>query len=351
MSNDSFTPDDAVAGPEGGFPGAAAAGAGDAPDPAAAPASQGRWPLSRAQAFCLHLTLSLLVFSALVFAMLRHWFPGGLFALDGGWEGLKLVAMVDLVLGPALTLLLYRPGKPKLALDMGLIAAFQIAALGYGFAATYQQRTVAIVFADGRFNTVSAQAHATAVAELEGLGAQPRPLDGLASGPGVPLLFNPAPGPGEFGDYLAELLNGWPEPHERSDRYVALAPAHRTGRTGRTRHHAGRATGTASPAGAADVGPEIAAALPGTDASRAAEALADAALSLEDLDDPAVRDAVERALDEAGLAPELVQLHRFRARYADGIAVYDPRTARILDWVSVAPETTAAWDGPGLLAS
>ena len=287
------------------------------PAPAVADAHRGRWPLTRAQAFCLHLTLSLLVFSTLVYAMLAWWFPGDLFALDGGWQGLKLVAMVDLVLGPALTLLLYRPGKPGLALDLALIATVQVAALGYGFVATHQQRTVAVVFADGAFNTLSARAHAQAEAQLRELGAEPRSLESLArtSATGVPLLLNPAPGAGEFGAYLEELFNGWPEPHERSDRYVAIGPA-------------------PVPTADAVAGPEIGAALPDTDEAAAARALADAALGLDELEDPVTVAAVEDALDAAGLAPELVQLHRFKARYASGIAIYDPRSARILKWVA-----------------
>ena len=296
---------------------------GASPSPAAADAKRGRRPLTRAQAFCLHLTLSLLVFSSLVYAMLAWWFPGDLFALDGGWQGLKLVAMVDLVLGPALTLLLYRPGKPGLALDMALIATVQVAALGYGFVATHQQRTVAVVFADGAFNTLSARAHAEAEVQLRELGAEPRSLEALAgaaaTGAGVPLLLNPAPGAGEFGTYLEELFNGWPEPHERSDRYVAIGPA---------------PVPTADAAAGPEIGPEIGAALPHTDEAAAARALADAALGLDELEDPATAAAVEDALDAAGLAPELVQLHRFKARYASGIAIYDPRSARILEWVT-----------------
>ncbi len=289
-------------------------------DPTAGASATTWWPLSKAQAFCLHLTLSLLVFSTLVWAMLVHWFPGALFALDGGWEGLKLVAMVDLVLGPALTLLLYKPGKPKLALDMSLIAGLQIAALAYGFVATHQQRTVAVVFADGMFNTLSAQAHAEANGELAERGAAPREIAEIAAGR-PPLLLTPPPGKGEFGKYLEELFNGWPEPHERSDRYVALAPfAVSAGRL------AERGEG----------GPEIGAARPADAASVARDTLARAALGLDDIE-PAMREAVETALDDEGLAPELVQLHRFKARYAGGIAIYDPAAARILEWVRDVP--------------
>ena len=64
---------------------------------------QWRWSaLTTSQAFILHLVLSLLIFSSLIYVMALYWFPGELFFLDGGWQGLKLVAMVDLVLGLSL---------------------------------------------------------------------------------------------------------------------------------------------------------------------------------------------------------------------------------------------------------
>ena len=111
--------------------------------------------LNRYTAFSIHFALSLLVFLSLVAVMYFYWFPGDLFFMDGGWEGIKLVAMVDLVLGPFLTLLLFKRGKPSLVFDMSVIAGIQIAALAYGFYATYNQRIVAYVYADNQFNTLT----------------------------------------------------------------------------------------------------------------------------------------------------------------------------------------------------
>lgn len=260
------------------------------------PARTPTWRASRAQAFAIHLTLSLLVFSSLVLVMLRWWFPGELFLVDGGWQGLKLVAMVDLVLGPALTLILYKPGKPKLVLDMVLIATIQLAALGYGFVTTWQQRTVAVVYAERAFNTVSAQAEAESAEDLRAREVEPRDIgelvassDAAGARARVPLLMTPAPGKGEFGKYLADLFNGFPEMHERSDKYVVLAAGE--------------------------------------------PALADGALTLDELDSDAERAAVEAALGKIPLAADAIELHRFRARYASGIAIFDPAAARIVDYV------------------
>ena len=274
-------------------------------------AVRARLPLSRPRAFALHLALSLLAFSTLVLAMLLWWFPGELFFLDGGWQGLKLVAMVDLVLGPLLTLLLYKPGKPKLALDLSMIALIQVAALGYGFVTTHEQRTVALVYADGVFNTLSAQAEAQAAAELREREREPRAVATLVSGSPragadapVPLLKTPTPGREEFGKYLEELFNGYPEMHERSDKFVVL------------------------------------------DAND--ESLSTKALKLEDLENATEREAVRAALGTAERAGT-IELHRFKARYASGIALYDPTSARIVDYVAEEDgnDTTLAEGGDG----
>ena len=247
---------------------------------------------SKGVAFAIHLTLSLLIFSTLVLMMALFWFPGDLFFIDGGWQGLKLVAMVDLVLGPALTLLLYKPGKPKLALDMSLIAAFQIGALAYGFYATHQQRTVAIVFAEQGFNTLSAQANKDADQELLKLNAVPQPLP-RASLLKLPLLLTPEPE--NLGKHLEEILNGYPGPNERSDQFVPLA------------------------------------------AQR--ESMHKGALSMADLDDAGASEEIEQALNKLSLAASDVEFYKFKARYANGIAIFDPNGLRILDYVTY--ESTA----------
>ena len=50
------------------------------------------------QAFLLHFAVSLIVFVALVAIMRLIWYPGDLFFMDGGWQGLKILAPIDLVL-------------------------------------------------------------------------------------------------------------------------------------------------------------------------------------------------------------------------------------------------------------
>jgi hypothetical protein len=169
------------------------------------------------QAFALHFFISLLVFLVLLALMMWVWFPGKLFFIDGGWQGMKIIAPVDLVLGPALTLLLYRPWKKSLKFDMSVIAAIQIAALSYGVYSAYNQRTAAIVFAENRFETLSLNEFRAAQDELE---AQNLPVVPLSKFGKMPVLVH-APGY-DYGKYLEDILNGKPELRERSDLYQPI---------------------------------------------------------------------------------------------------------------------------------
>ncbi|MDV7212199.1 hypothetical protein [Azotobacter beijerinckii] len=104
-------------------------------------------PIHRWGAFALHLAASLAVLALLVSLALFWFFPGGLFQAAGGWEGLKIVVAVDLVLGPCLTLIVFNPQKPRpeLIRDLSLIALVQVLALGAGAWLVVNARPLAVV--------------------------------------------------------------------------------------------------------------------------------------------------------------------------------------------------------------
>ena len=177
---------------------------------------------NRYQASAVHLLLSILVFSALVAVMYWFWYPGKLFFMDGGWQGLKLVAMVDLVLGPALTLIVFNPAKKSLKFDLAMIALLQIGALAYGFYATYQQRPVAIVYTEGAFTTLSHSDYQSANEQLRAKQQQPQSID--AFGPHQPVVVYTTPHNDiTFSAYLESILNDYPEQRERSDEWFAVS--------------------------------------------------------------------------------------------------------------------------------
>ena len=108
----------------------------------------------------LHFLGSLSVFALLVGILLLFWYPSPYFSASGGWQGLRLVAAVDLVLGPLVTLIIFNPAKSRreLAMDLGVVVLIQVAALLWGIRAIYEQRPVAVAFLDSSFYTVPAAA-------------------------------------------------------------------------------------------------------------------------------------------------------------------------------------------------
>ncbi len=181
--------------------------------------------VSRARVFAIHLGVSLAIFAALAALMVLDWFPGPFFASDGGWQGIRIIALVDVVLGPALTLVFFDPRKkkqPELALDLGLIALVQVVALVWGTWTVYSQRTVAIVFAGQQFYSLAHEVLDEAHGLLRDAGHSPRDVDALSDAHPARLYVRPFP-PEQYGQYLADVLNGLPEIQLRSDRYEPLA--------------------------------------------------------------------------------------------------------------------------------
>ncbi len=108
---------------------------------------------TKLRAFGIHFSLSLLIFFILLYFILFRWYPMPFFGTDGGWQGIRIIAGVDLTLGPLLTFIAFNPRKaPRvLKLDLGLIVLAQIAALIWGISTVHGERPYLAVFADGIF--------------------------------------------------------------------------------------------------------------------------------------------------------------------------------------------------------
>lgn len=100
---------------------------------------QTRW-----QAFAVHLLICLLIFILVAALILLDWYPG-YFRYFGGLLGIALIAGIDLVLGPALTLIIFDRKKKHLKWDLAVIVLIQASALGYGIWSVYQGRPLAQV--------------------------------------------------------------------------------------------------------------------------------------------------------------------------------------------------------------
>ena len=105
----------------------------------------------------IHLGISAIVFLGILYLILVEWYPGIFFEVEGGWSGVKLMAAVDLVLGPSLTFIIFNhlKSKKEIVFDMSFIALVQISALTWGGLQVYSERPVAIVMWEGTFYTVT----------------------------------------------------------------------------------------------------------------------------------------------------------------------------------------------------
>ena len=105
----------------------------------------------------IHLGISIFIFFGILYLILFEWYPGVFFEAQGGWSGIKLMAAVDLVLGPSLTLIIFNHTKAKreIVFDLSLIVLVQISALIWGSLQVYSERPVAMVMWEGSFYTVT----------------------------------------------------------------------------------------------------------------------------------------------------------------------------------------------------
>ena len=76
---------------------------------------------SKIKAAGIHLAISTIIFLFLAYFIIFEWYPFPYFTADGGWQGIRIIAMIDLILGPFMTLIIFNPGKSKreIRFDLG----------------------------------------------------------------------------------------------------------------------------------------------------------------------------------------------------------------------------------------
>lgn len=111
---------------------------------------------SRWQASGLHLLISAAIATAVLLMMLLVWYPRPLFTAEGGSSLLLILVGVDVVIGPLITLIIFKSGKPGLRFDLWAIAILQTCALIYGSHVVFIARPVFIAFVVDQFETVRA---------------------------------------------------------------------------------------------------------------------------------------------------------------------------------------------------
>jgi hypothetical protein len=112
--------------------------------------------MSRYQAFLYHFLISLSIFMVLAYLVLFQWYPDFFYSIDGGWEGMRIIIGVDLILGPLLTLIVFKAGKPGLKFDLTAIGTLQALCLAAGLYIVYSERPIFFIYYDKHFYSSSA---------------------------------------------------------------------------------------------------------------------------------------------------------------------------------------------------
>ena len=172
---------------------------------------------ARFKAFSIHLLLSVLVALAALFWVFTVWYPAPLHHALAVTHIFLLLILVDMMLGPILTLVVYKPGKTTLTFDLTVIAALQISALAYGLWTVAEGRPAWLVFNVDRFDVVQ-------VVDID-----QRHLEQASSEYQVPSWFGPAwvgadrAASGEHrNDIILESVFGGPDIAQRPFLYRPL---------------------------------------------------------------------------------------------------------------------------------
>ena len=106
--------------------------------------------------------------------MLLWWYSPPFFMFDGGWQVLRLIVLVDVVLGPLFTLIVFDRAKRALRRDLAVIALVQAAALAYGAWIMHAYRPAFIVYAEHALPNMRSTASTGATSSA------PRPIRGAS---------------------------------------------------------------------------------------------------------------------------------------------------------------------------
>lgn len=111
----------------------------------------------RSLAGLVHLAISLVIFSFVIFIVFFIWYPYPYYKNAGGTELFLLVFFIDLTIGPFLTFVVFNTKKQRseLVRDLAFIAVIQLAALAYGLHSTYKARPIFLVHEVDRFKVVT----------------------------------------------------------------------------------------------------------------------------------------------------------------------------------------------------
>lgn len=176
-------------------------------------------PETRWKFLGLRLALSVVMLALFLGLVRLAWYPGLYFQLSGIGKQVVILTGTALAIGPGLSTLVYRRGKRRLMMDLIVLLAVELIAIGYMGSLLLERRPQHLVFAIDRFQIVAANR----------IADYPYRFDDLASRP----LFEPKLVNARFPDDHEELaavrwgvlFNGDPDIDVRPDHWYPYEEA------------------------------------------------------------------------------------------------------------------------------
>lgn len=119
------------------------------------------------KASLIHLIISLFIVGLILSAAISLWYPEPFLTISGLFSIVLMMLAIDLVLGPLLTFIVFKPKKSSLKFDLTVIALIQLLALTYGTYTMYKAHPLYIAYAGDRFTPIDANEVAPEKARYE----------------------------------------------------------------------------------------------------------------------------------------------------------------------------------------
>lgn len=174
----------------------------------------------RVKAFLMHLIGSVVVGLLVLLLVFGVWYPAPLHKAVGVTSIFLLLLVVDVLLGPLLTFVVFKEGKKSLFFDLMVIACLQLSALAYGVSILVEGRPVWLVFSVDRFDLI--RGPDIDLRQIASAGQEFRNASWL--GPGWAAAVIPED-MAQRNEILFESLEGGADISQRPNLYRSLATA------------------------------------------------------------------------------------------------------------------------------
>lgn len=172
--------------------------------------------MSRYRASLIHLGISAVLVGTVIGIVYWIWYPEPTLEVVGAFPIIRLLVLVDLVIGPLLTMIVYVHGKSGLKFDLTVIALLQIAALVYGSHRLYEEKPEFLVFAIDRVEFVASN-------QIDESAIQFEPTDAVRFAKLVQVFAKPPESPEENQRYLESIMAGQPDLERRAEYWEPWA--------------------------------------------------------------------------------------------------------------------------------